>query len=230
LLVMADERERASGIPEELKSLGARVEYRVLDVADYLTGEYSVERKSVRDFIGSVFDGRLFDQAYRLSKSYDNVLLIVEGDINQRLEELKNPRWFWGGVASAVLDYEMKCFFTPDTKQTAQLIHTIGKRGEKERKKGERGAPPLIVRKPRSGELDRVQVSIVSALPGVGPKLAAQLLTHFGSVRRVFQASATEMAVRAGIGRSRALSLRKKLDADYKEKGKQAQVRLKEED
>ncbi|TMI60055.1 heavy metal resistance protein CzcA, partial [Candidatus Bathyarchaeota archaeon] len=185
---MADERERASGIPEELKSLGARVEYRVLDVADYLTGDYSVERKSVRDFIGSVFDGRLFDQAYRLSKSYDNVLLIVEGDINQRLEELKNPQWFWGGVASAVLDYEMKCFFTPDTKQTAQLIHTIGKRGEKERKKGERGAPPLIVRKPRSGELDRVQVSIVSALPGVGPKLAAQLLTHFGSVRRVFQA------------------------------------------
>src|SRR5437879_10208592 len=89
---MADERERASGIPEELKSLGARVEYRVLDVADYLTGDYSVERKSVRDFIGSVFDGRLFDQAYRLSKSYDNVLLIVEGDINQRLEELKNPR------------------------------------------------------------------------------------------------------------------------------------------
>src|SRR2546422_4114656 len=105
---MADERERASGIPEELKSLGARVEYRVLDVADYLTGDYSVERKSVRDFIGSVFDGRLFDQAFRLSRSYDNVLLIVEGDINQRLEELKNPRWFWGGVASAVLDYEMK--------------------------------------------------------------------------------------------------------------------------
>src|SRR5437879_13840692 len=107
----------------------------------------------------------------------------------------------------------MKCFFTPDTKQTAQLIHTIGKRGEKERKKGERGAPPLIVGKPRSGELDRVQVSIVSALPGVGPKLAAQLLTHFGSVRRVVEASATEMAGRAGIGRSRAHRRRQKREA-----------------
>src|SRR2546428_12735765 len=122
---MADERERASGIPEELKSLGARVEYRVLDVADYLTGDYSVERKSVRDFIGSVFDGRLFDQAFRLSKSYDNVLLIVEGDINQSLDVLMNPRWFWEGVDSVVLDYEMKCFLTPATIQTAQLIYFI---------------------------------------------------------------------------------------------------------
>src|SRR5437879_11766121 len=122
---MADERERASGIPEELKSLGPRVEYRVLDVADYLTGDYSVERKSVRDFIGSVFDGRLFDQAYRLSKSYDNVLLIVEGDISQRLEELKNQRWFWGGVAYGVLDYEMKCCVTPDSTQISKLIYSI---------------------------------------------------------------------------------------------------------
>lgn len=230
MLVIADERERDSGVPNEIQSLGAKVDYRMLDVADYLTGDYAVERKSVRDFIGSVFDGRLFDQAYRLGRSYDNALLVVEGDINERLEELKNPRWFWGGVASALLDYEMKCFFTPDAKQTAQLIYTIGKRAEKERNKGERGAPPLIVRKPRSGELDRVQVSIVSALPGVGPKLAAQLLSHFGSVRRVFEASATEMAVGAGIGRTKAVGLRKMLDADYKGKGKQDQVGLEEED
>jgi DNA excision repair protein ERCC-4 len=230
LLVVADERERASGVPHELESLGVRVEYRVLDVGDYLTGDYAVERKSVRDFISSVFDGRLFDQAYRLGKSYENVLLIVEGDSNERLEKLKNPGWFWGGLASALLDYEMKCFFTPDTKQTALLIHTLGQRAEKERKKGERDAPPLFVRKPRSGELDRVQVSIVSSLPGVGPKIAEQLLGHFGTIRRVFEASTTEMAVGAGIGRSKALGLRKMLDADYKGKRKLGQIRLREED
>lgn len=202
----------------------------MLDVGDYLTGDYAVERKSVRDFIGSLFDGRVFDQAYRLGKSYENVLLIVEGDINEKVGKLKNPRWFWGGVASALLDYDMKCFFTPDTKQTAQLIQTLGQRAEKERRKGERSAPPLIVRKPRSGELDRVQVSIVSSLPGVGPKLAEKLLVHFGTVRRVFEASTTEMAVGAGLGRSRALGVRKMLDADYKANERHGQVGLKEED
>ncbi len=202
----------------------------MLDVGDYLTGDYAVERKSVRDFIGSLFDGRVFDQAYRLGKSYEKVLLIVEGDINEKVGKLKNPRWFWGGVASALLDYDMKCFFTPDTKQTAQLIQTLGQRAEKERRKGERSAPPLIVRKPRSGELDRVQVSIVSSLPGVGPKLAEKLLVHFGTVRRVFEASTTEMAVGAGLGRSRALGVRKMLDADYKAKERHGQVGLKEED
>ena len=52
--VVADERERRSGVPEELRSLGAFVEYRVLDVADYVVGQYAVERKTVRDFVNSL--------------------------------------------------------------------------------------------------------------------------------------------------------------------------------
>src|SRR3989442_13883671 len=101
---MADERERASGIPEELKSLGARVEYLVLDVADYLTGDYSVERKSVRDFMGSSLTGDFSPKSNRLSRSSDNVLFIFEGGINQRLNGLMKHRWCWGGDASGVLD------------------------------------------------------------------------------------------------------------------------------
>ncbi|HZD13308.1 MAG TPA: ERCC4 domain-containing protein [Candidatus Binatus sp.] len=231
--MVIDEREKSSGVPEELEALGTNVSYRVLDVADYLIGEYAIERKSIRDFIKSVFDGRLFDQAYRLGSSYERVILIVEGDISDRLEDLENPRWFWGGLISAVMDYEMKCFFTPDPGQTAQLIYTLGRKSEKDQKGLARPhdrRPPLIVRKPRSGELDRVQTSIVSALPGVGPKLGRQLLDHFGSVRRVFEASATDMAIGAGIGRGKALALRKVLDADYKRKEKQVKFEPEKED
>ena len=46
------------------------VNYRVLDVADYLVQDYAIERKSVRDFVSSLFSGRLFDQAYRLGEAF----------------------------------------------------------------------------------------------------------------------------------------------------------------
>ncbi|MBO0887859.1 DEAD/DEAH box helicase, partial [Candidatus Bathyarchaeota archaeon] len=76
--VIADERERPSGVPEELRSIGALVQYRVLDIADYLVGEFAVERKSVRDFVSSLYSGRLFDQAHRLGEAYQTIFLVVE--------------------------------------------------------------------------------------------------------------------------------------------------------
>jgi DNA repair protein RadC len=46
--------------------------------------------------------------------------------------------------------------------------------------------------------------------------MAEQLLNYFGSLRKVFAASTTEIAVGAGLGKSRALSFVKLLDAGYK--------------
>src|SRR5438034_3324943 len=81
LRIIADEREKPSGVPEALRSLGVSVEYRLLDVADYLVGAYAIERKSVRDFVSSLYSGRLFDQAHRLGEAYETIFLIVEGDL-----------------------------------------------------------------------------------------------------------------------------------------------------
>src|SRR5713101_479567 len=198
--IIVDERERPSGVPDELRSLGAPIEYRVLDVADYVVGSYAVERKSVRDFVSSLYSGRLFDQAHRLGEAYRTGMLVVEGDL-------------WGALISSVLDFGLNIFFTPDGKQTAQFIFTLGKGGRHTR--GSSG-PPVVVRKPRGQDLNRLQISVLSSLPGIGPRMAGQLLGYFGSLRRVFSASMTEIAVGAGLGRSRALALTKLLDSRYK--------------
>ena len=225
--VIADEREKPSGVPEELRALGAMVEYRLLDVADYVVREYAVERKSARDFVSSLYSGRLFDQAHRLRESYQTAILVVEGDFEEELTRVKSPRSLWGALISAVLDFGLNCFFTPDPRQTAQFILTLGKSG---RFKGGQSAPPIVVRKPKVEDLRRVQTSVVCSLPGIGPRMAEQLLSTFGTVRKVFAASVTDMAVGAGIGRARALSLSKILDAPYKgSKGVSSQARLRGE-
>jgi len=222
--VIADEREKPSGVPEELEQMGVMVDYRVLDIADYVVGEYAIERKSARDFVSSLFSGRLFDQAYRLGEAYQIIILIVEGDLEGEMQRLRNPRSLWGALISAVLDFRLLCFFTRDQHQTAEFIVTLGKGG---RYKGKSGGPPLVVRKPKGGDVRRVQLSIVGSLPSIGPRMAEQLLSTYGSVRKVFSASVTEMAIGAGIGRSRALSLNKILDTPYKaSKGEQGQSRL----
>jgi DNA excision repair protein ERCC-4 len=213
LRVIADERERPSGVPQELERLGAMVDYRVLDVADYVVRDYAIERKSSRDFVSSLFSGRLFDQAYRLGEAYPTTILIVEGDLDAEMSRLKNPRSIWGGLISAVLDFRLACFYTKDERQSAQFILTLGKGG---RFKGRSEGPPVVVRKPKAADLRRVQTSIVESLPSVGPQMADQLLTSFGSVRKAFAASVTEMAIEAGVGRSRALTINKILDAPYK--------------
>ncbi len=213
LRIIADEREKPSGVPEAVRSLGASVEYRLLDIADYVVGTYAVERKSVRDFVSSLYSGRLFDQAHRLGQAYETIFLIVEGDLWEELGRARNPRSLWGALISSVLDFGLNTFFAPDEKQTAQFLVTLGRGGRHRRGSG---GPPLIVRKPRTPDLKRVQISVLSSLPGVGPRMAEQLLGHFGSLRKVLAASLTEMSVGAGLGKARALNLVKLLDAGYK--------------
>ena len=213
LRVVADEREKPSGVPDALRALGVHVEYRVLDVADYVIGAYAIERKSVRDFISSLYSGRLFDQAHRMGEAYQTAFLIVEGELWAELGKVRNPRSLWGALISAVLDFDLNTFFAPDHQQTAQFLYTLGKGG---RRQSDSGGPPLIVRKPRTADQSRIQLSVLASLPGVGPRMAKQLLDHFGSLRKVFAASTTEISVGAGLGKSRGLSFVKLLDASYK--------------
>src|SRR5690349_1484633 len=165
--IVVDERERPSGVADELRSKGALVEFRVLEVADYVVGEYAIERKSVRDFVSSLFSGRLFDQAYRIGESYRDKILVVEGNLDNEMKRVRNSRSLWGALISAVLDFDMHCFFTRDAKETAEFLITLGKGG---RYKGRHGPPPLIVKRPRSEDLKRLQEFIVSSVPGVGPR------------------------------------------------------------
>ena len=115
LRVLVDERERSSGVPEALKGLGVLVEYRMLDVGDYVAPGYAFERKEVHDLVRSVFSGRVFDQARRLVEAYEHPILIVEGDVGSILGVRIRPTAYWGALASLTIDYGLRILFTPDS-------------------------------------------------------------------------------------------------------------------
>lgn len=79
--IVADDRERESGVIEALKELdGVNVRVERLGLGDYKVDEWLlVERKTLPDLTLSIQSGRLFEQAQRLSSSPLRSIVILEG-------------------------------------------------------------------------------------------------------------------------------------------------------
>jgi len=212
--IVIDSRESASGIPEQLEERGIYVQKKLLDVADYVVGRYAIERKTVHDFISSLYSGRLFEQAQRITQTYSKFLLIVEGDFQDALIELKNPRVYWGALLTLAIKYDFKVFYTFSIDETVDLLTLIARRGMASGS----GDRPLIAKKPRMSSNNEWQSLVVSSLPTIGPILGEKLLRSFGSLHNIFAASRIELAVKGGIGESRARKVFDLIRADYKQK------------
>ncbi len=200
--VVVDDRERASGVPEALEALGVRTTYRMLDVGDYIISEgIIVERKQVTDFLTSLFNGRLFDQAQRMREACKNPVVVVEGDLQEAAERLSNQRVLWGALTSLSLSYGAYVFNTATQKQTADLVYTMAKR---EAAVGKARSLIQVKKVYSRGGVAKAQLYAVASLPGIGPKLAERMLKRFKTVKAIFSATAAELTTVEGIGRVKA--------------------------
>lgn len=224
--VVADERERASGVPEELSKLKVRVYYSRLSVGDYvISPEVAVERKSVRDLLASVYDSRIFSQAAKISASYAKPYLLVEGDSKEVADLASNLKSFYGAIANVTLAYGLRVIYTADASETAIAIAELLGQA-----RARPGAGGLVVAPPKGKSIPQQQLYLVSSVPGVGRKLAERLLSKYGTPRRVLSLTAGEIALTKGIGWSRAERIRLILDTPYsKYKQETSQSRLGQE-
>ncbi len=205
--IVADERERQSGIPDELAKLKTVVDFAQLKVGDYIVApDSAVERKSIRDLVKSIYDGRLFAQCSELITHYAKPVLIVEGD-NELFESIvENPMVIYGALASVALDFRIAVIHTPSASHTARALIAMANRALKEK----RG--PLLRKVRKSNPVKMQQLSILASLPGVGDKLAMRLLEKFRTPMKALSASTAELARVEGMGYARASRLRKVLD------------------
>ncbi|HWY35924.1 MAG TPA: ERCC4 domain-containing protein [Nitrosopumilaceae archaeon] len=220
LRMIIDEREKKSGIPDLLRAVGVNIELKNLAVGDYIVApETIVERKSIQDFISSVFDGRLFDQCNRLKEHFEHPVILMEGNVDQIEDLTENPLVFYGAISSVVLDFKIPIIPTPSASHTAKLLIAMCTR--QENKKG-----PFLKKIKKSDDLQKQQLSVLCSLPGVGEKLATRMLERFGSPTNTLKASHTELSKIKGMGELRAQKIRKMLDAENKSKKKADQKTL----
>ncbi len=210
LRIIVDERERKSGIPELLKSIGLNVEMKTLPIGDYIVApETVVERKSIRDLMSSVFDGRLFDQCSRLKEHFEHPILLVEGNVDEIEDITDNPLIFYGAISTVALDFKIPIIPTPNATHTAKLL--VSMCSKKDSPKG-----PFLKKIKKSSNLQKQQLSVLCSLPGIGEKFAVRMLKKFGTPFKVFTATAIELAKVEGLGEARAKKIKKILESKSK--------------
>ena len=206
LRIIIDERERKSGIPKLLKSIGVNVEIKTLPIGDYIVShETVVERKSINDLIASIFDGRLFDQCNRLKDHFQFPIILLEGDVDEIESITENPLVFYGALSTIAIDYKIPIIPTPNASHTAKLLVSLSSR--KESIKG-----PLLKKIKKSNDVQKQQLSVLCSLPGVGEKIAIRMLEKFESPLKVLSASTKDLAKIPGLGESRAKKIKKMLE------------------
>lgn len=210
LRIVADERERKSGIPDLLSLVDLNVEIKTLLVGDYIIGpETVVERKSIRDLLASLFDGRLYNQCSRLKEHFEHPIILVEGNIDEVEEITENPMIFYGALSTIVLDFKIPVIPTSGATHTAKLLVCMCSR--KNSSKG-----PYLKKIKKSSDLEEQQLSILCSLPGVGEKFAVRMLAKFGTPSNVFNATVSELLKVEGLGSARAKKIKKTLDSKSK--------------
>ena len=194
-----------------LMELGMDVERRTITPGDYIvSSECGIERKTVNDFMNSVFSGRVFEQVDRLREAYSKPILILEGEVEEELTKRNNPRSFWGALLKLQSDMGIPVLSTPTLFNTANLLYTLANRIQ--RKKQDRIS---IQHKPRLITKKELQVYIVASLPSIGSELAERLLKHFGSVRKTFQADIPDLMKVEGVGKIKARKIKDILDEKF---------------
>ena len=215
--IVIDERERKSGIPKLLQTIGVNVEVKTLPIGDYIVShETVVERKSIHDFMSSVFDGRLFDQCNRLKDHFQFPIILLEGYVDEIESIAENPLVFYGALSTVAIDFKIPIIPTPNASHTAKLLVSLSSR--KESPKG-----PLLKKIKKSNDIQKQQLIVLCSLPGVGEKTAIRMLEKFGSPLKVFSSSTKDLAKISGLGESRAKKIKKMLHgkSKYTKKSKQ---------
>jgi Fanconi anemia group M protein len=198
ILIFIDYREKETLVFEHLKSTDALIKTANLDIGDYVVSQrVAIERKNASDFIKSIIDGRIFQQAKKLKENYEKPIIIVEGmyfNRNISRNALKAT------IATLILDFGIPIIQTMNEKDTADTIYWLAKREQTEKK-----ASIAIKRKSKKPkEITELQKYVLCSLPYISDVLATRLLKKFGSLKAVFNASQSQLQKVEGIGKKKA--------------------------
>ena len=194
--IIADDRECKSEVIQSLLQIeDIDVTIRRLTMGDYqIDDRLLVERKTLKDFVVSIIDGRLFKQMIYLANSKSEGVLILEGTVGDTVELGMTREAMQGALITVSLILGIPVLRSKDPSETAKLMVYIARQIESMARGGvqRHGYRPKDKRKR--------QLFILQGLPGVGPEKAERLLAMFGSVEAAISASSSELQYVDGIG------------------------------
>ena len=206
---------------EHLKIGDVRISDRIL-----------IERKTARDLVDSLIDGRLVRQAKKLSSAVEKPLLIIESLETERV----HPNAIHGAMAWITLDLGLPVIMTGSPEQTARFISIAAKRESRmlnlvitrnnnlnrDLEKSAIDAAAAEVMAIQSGELSNSKLSekwndevmasrirILSELPGIGMITAKKIMNAVKDIMGLCTISEYDLAQIDGVSSIQARDLYK---------------------
>lgn len=197
--ILVDDREPAAMVDRLRQVESLTVEVGSLETGDYVVpGKLMIERKTAADLVNSVIEEskRLFSQTDRIAASGMRGILIVEGDLygqtNMQLPAMSGMLSYLAAIQgiSIVPTLSMAHTAYMIVKMTRHAVEGLGY--------------DLALR--GSGPKDPVGAAafVIEGIPGVSATTAKSLLSAFGSIAALAQASMDQLVKVPGVGPKRA--------------------------
>lgn len=197
-----DFREQRSGIVGEIEKLTDQltIEMSMLSAGDYWIGDnIIVERKTLNDFLISIKDGRIFQQAYRIANSGKNGLIILEGDKSMVNASSMSRKAVQGALIHLTVFLGVPVIRSLNIHETATLLidifHQCQQKALPRQNQIISGGAGIRVNKKQ-----RQKLFILQIIPGIGAKKALALLRTFRTIENIINASPADLMKLHGIG------------------------------
>ena len=220
--ITADDREMNSAVVARLRSQGCDLRIDRLVTGDFMIGSrILVERKTVRDFVDSLVDGRLLEQASRLVGAAPRTMIMIEGEGLFQSSRV-HPHALMGALTTLTLDFGIPVVTTKDGAESARFLTVAARRegsmldglSESARERLEAVRPeawkdPVTQAAAGARELrergddERAAArALLEAIPGIDKVLSVRLLDRFGTIAGVAWAEEGDLDGIEGISDS----------------------------
>ena len=185
-----------------------KMEITRLDVGDVLARGIVFEMKASADFVSSVFDGRLFQQITSMTEHYPRSFILVHGTYfeTQLIYDSRSKVHNFPGIVASCIARGCTPLFTGSLDASLGIIDLISAKCTD----GKIRDRPIK----KTSMKDR-QLSIVCSLPGVSDTRAKALLSHFGSIQGILDASEKELIEVKDVGEKTASKIRRIIQKTY---------------
>ncbi len=164
-----------------------------------------IERKTTIDFAKSLVDGRLFDQAKRMSETFEKPVIIIEGKFEDAQKFVKVHRSsILGAYITLGIEMNITLIQSRNEEETAEIIKRIALYQQRIYRSSIIPKPTL---KDDKGSIAEWQLSILQCFPYIGPKIAKRIIERFQTLRNFCNASITELSRIEGLSERKATEI-----------------------
>jgi len=135
LTFLIDDREHSQELKQALSivSMTRMFDYETahLEIGDVQCGNIVIERKEANDFIGSIMDGRLKEQARKMNLGFEYRYIIIEGNPFKTGSAISEVAII-GKMTSLLIKHRINLLFVESPLQFVEACYSIVKKHQEE--------------------------------------------------------------------------------------------------